>query len=82
MAVSRLAVPLRTMAVIRIEEACGSVGFPPWAKRTLEQGSQSGLANEAAGGDVLPDCIALPAPSPFRNTLKALLCLEGGPAYI
>jgi hypothetical protein len=29
---------------------------------TLGQGSQSGLANEVANGNVLPDCIALPAP--------------------
>ena len=30
---------------------------------TSRQGSQSGLANEIASGDVLPDCVALPVPS-------------------
>jgi uncharacterized protein with PIN domain len=62
----RMRVYLRKMVVIGPEEdgARSKRGYwtsAHWATDTLGQGSQSGLANEAANGDVLPDCIALPA---------------------
>jgi hypothetical protein len=56
-------VRLRTMVVIRRVGGSNRVAGRShrWKNGTLGQGLQSGWANAAASGDVLPDCIALPA---------------------
>jgi hypothetical protein len=45
----------------RVDRERAAAGLRLGENDTLDQGSQSGLANEMTNGDVLPDCIALPA---------------------